>query len=236
MLGGASPRAQQNPTLADLLGRFRTTTVFGRQFEVAREIAKMGDVRVLGELEAWLNHDDRHLRGNAAFVFTSLGDPRGFETLRTILTDRSERPLGQGLARAPGNMATPTWWLSPQVQAGLVLSDRYYAVHLFGELKSQQAVDVLLPLLDDGDINYKVAWALGEIGDRRAIQPLIGALKNPDAHVRVSAIHALGQLHATEALPHLRALLHDQAVPNAGVRVPVAATAKAVIAKLGTKP
>jgi HEAT repeat protein len=207
MLGRASARGQQNPDLPDLLAKFRSTTVSWRQFEVAKQIAEMGDARVLKELEPWLNHDDRHLRGNAAFVFASLGDPRGFETIRTILTDRSERPLGQGLPTAPGNMATPRWWLSKQVQAKLVQSDRYYAVHLFGELKSPRAVDVLLPLLDDGDINYKVAWALGEIGDRRAIQPLIAALKNRDALVRVSAIQALEKLQATEALPHLRALL-----------------------------
>src|SRR5688572_26339158 len=35
-----------------------------------------------------LTHDDRHLRGNVAFVLGRLGDPRGFETIAAILADR----------------------------------------------------------------------------------------------------------------------------------------------------
>jgi HEAT repeat protein len=231
ILASAAGQGQQNPALADLLNQYRSTTVFWRQFEVAKQIAKMGDTRVLVELEPWLGLDDRHLRGNAAFVFASLGDPRGFETLRTMLTDRSDRPLGQGIPGAPGNAATPKWWLKEQVRA-----DRYHAVHLFGELKDPRAVDVLLPLLGDEDINYHVAWALGEIGDPRAIRPLIGALKDRDALMRVSAIQALEKLKAVEALPQLRALLNDQAFPRAGDRVSVAETAKAAIARLQKEP
>ena len=91
---------------------------------------------------------------------------------------------------------------------------------------------VLIPLLDDEDVNYHVAWALGQIGDSRARRPLIAALNSRDALVRVSAIQALERLEATEALPQLRALLNDQAMPKAGPQVPVAETAKAAIAKL----
>jgi HEAT repeat protein len=107
VLGSASAQGQQNPAPTDLLDQFRSTTVFWRQFEVAKQIVKMGDTRVLAELEPWLDRDDRHLRGNAAFVFAGLGDPRGFETIRTMLTDRSDRPLGQGIPGVPGNPATP---------------------------------------------------------------------------------------------------------------------------------
>jgi HEAT repeat protein len=231
MLASASTHGQQNPTLADLLNQFRNTTVSWRQFEVAKRIATMGDTGVLIELEPWLDRDDRHLRGNAAFVFASLGDPRGFETIRAMLTDRSDRPLGQGIPGVAGNLATPRWWLKEQVRA-----DRYYAVHLFGELKDPRAVGVLLPLLGDEDINYKVAWALGEIGDQRAIRPLIAALEDRDALMRVSAIQALEKLKAIEALPQLRALLNDQAFPRAGDRVSVAETARAAIAKLQKEP
>jgi HEAT repeat protein len=230
-LGSAGARGQQATAPADLLNQFRSATVFWRQFEVAKQIARMGDTGVLEELEPWLQQDDRHLRGNAAFVFASLGDPRGVETIRTMLTDRSDRPLGQGIPGAPGNPATPRWWLREQVRA-----DRYYAVHLFGELKDPRAVDILVPLLGDEDINYKVAWALSEIGDRRAIRPLIAALKDRDALMRVSAIRALEKLDATEALPQLRALLNDQALPRAGDQVSVGETAKAAIARLQKEP
>jgi HEAT repeat protein len=153
----------QNPSLAELQDQFQTTNV-SRQLDVGKQIANVGDVRALLVLESWLGHEDRHLRGNAAWVFASLGDARGFETLRLILTDRSYRPLGQGIPVVAGNMSAPAWWLPSQIEA-----DRYYAVHLLGQLKDPRAFEVLVPLLDDTTINYKVAWALGEIGDRLAI-------------------------------------------------------------------
>lgn len=222
-----APAQGQDPPVTELLAQFRSTTLASQQFEIAEKIVKTGDRRALTELEPWLAREDRRLRGNAAFVFARFGDPRGFETLRLMLTDRSDRPLGQGIPTAPGNMTTPKWWVRGQIR-----SDRYYAVHLFGELKDPRAVEWLLPLLDDADINYKIAWALGEIGDRRAIRPLMAALGDRDAHMRASAIQALVRLQATEALPRLRTLLADRAVPSAGLQVPVAETAKAAIAKL----
>jgi HEAT repeat protein len=213
-----------------LLDQFQTTN-FSRQLEVGKQIANLGDVGALPVLESWLTHEDRHLRGNAALVFASLGDGRGFDALRGILTDRSYRPLGQGIAFVAGNMAAPAWWMPAQIGA-----DRYYAVHLLGQLKDPRALDLLVPLLDDAEINYAVAWALGEIGDRRAIQPLIATLRDRDAHVRISAIQSLEKLGATEGLTAIRALLTDNALPNAGDQVSVAATAKAAIAKLQREP
>jgi hypothetical protein len=88
------------------------------------------------------------------------------------------------------------------------------------------AVDPLLPLLTDDDVNYKVAWALGEIGDARAVPALIATLQNKDAFVRGSAIASLGKLHAIRALPHLTALFADSAVPSAGDRHPVGVLAR----------
>jgi HEAT repeat protein len=205
--------------------QFSTATVFGQQFEVAQRIVKTGDARILKELEPWLRRDDRHIRGNAAFVFAGLGDPRGLETILAMLTDESIRPEGQGI---PGGRATV---------AGQVLADRYYAVHLCAELKDPRAIDALVPLLDDAGVNYHVAWALGEIGDRRAIRPLIGALTNHDAFVRISSIESLARLNAAEALPQLRGLLNDHATAtNNGARVSVADTAKVAIATLQKEP
>jgi HEAT repeat protein len=225
------PAAQQSATAARLLEQFNSTSVFWQQLEVAKELAKVGDAQVLRALEPLLGHDDRHLRANAAFVFARLGDPRGLETIKLILADRSDRPLGQGMSGGSFNTAAPRWWLTSQIRA-----DRYYAVHILGELRDGRGVDILIPLLADPEVNYHVAWALGQVGDRRAIGPLIRTLEDRDAHVRVSAIHALEALDAKEALPQLRGLLNDQAIPSAGPQVPVADTAKAAIAKLQKEP
>jgi HEAT repeat protein len=203
--------------MAPLLKEFADAENFGRQLDVAKRIVALRDTGILDRLTNWLKTEDQHVRGNAAFIFAGLGDERGFEAIRGILSDRSARPAGQGRAGAGQDQ---------------IVADRYYAVHLLGALKSARAVPILIPLLGDPDINYNVAWALGEIGDRRAIQPLIAALKDRDPLMRVSAIQGLEKLKAKEALPALHELLDDQAMPSAGDRVPVAATAKAAIGTL----
>jgi HEAT repeat protein len=214
---------QQNLSAAELLEQFKSTKVFWQQFDVAKKIVALHDTSVLQELAGWLNHEDRHLRGNAAFIFAGLGDDRGFEVIRTILTDRSERPQGF--------IAAGNWTLRAQIR-----EDRYYAAHLFGDLKDPRAVPILAPLLRDEEVNYIVPWALGEIGDKRAVGPLIEALDDKNPSIRVLAIYALEKLGAKEALPRLHALLDDQQKTNFGEQVSVANAAKAAIAKLQAKP
>ena len=54
--------------------------------------------------------------------------------------------------------------------------------------------------LKDSDVDSNVPWALGQIGDARAIGPLLDRLKENDPSVRVPAIYALETLNAREAL------------------------------------
>jgi len=226
--GQASQR--KSPLAAELLEQFKNEKVFWRQIDIAKKIVALHDSSILPELVSWLNHDDRHLRGNVAFIFSGLGDERGFEVISAILKDRSYRPQGQGQAVASSD---GRYHVEQQVHA-----DRYYAVHLFGVLKSARAVPVLIPLLTDPELNYKVAWALGEIGDKSAIHPLIETLQDRSPDVRVDAIQALGKLRAREALPDLRALLNDQetthfhARTGQGPQVSVGEIAREAIMKL----
>jgi HEAT repeat protein len=203
-----------------LVQQFERETVFWRQFEVAQAIVAAHDVNVLPKLESWLTQEDRHLRGNAAFIYGALGDPRGFDVIVAILDDRSQRPEAQGI---PGGR----WSLLGQIRA-----DRYYAAHLLGDLKDPRAIPILLPLLTDPEVNHIVPWSLAQIGNGSAIQPLIGALSDPNPSTRVLAIYALVDLRATEALPRLRLLLGDNEKSNFGKLESVADAAQAAIAKL----
>jgi HEAT repeat protein len=199
--------------------------VFWRQFEVAKAIAAAGDASVLPRLEPWLMHPDRRLRGNAAFIFARLGDPRGFDVIVAILEDRSEQREVQSIS----SVGTP--WIQGQIR-----EDRYYAAHLLGDLKDPRAIRVLVPLLQDPDVSYIVPWSLAQIGDRSAIPPLIEALSDPNASMRVLAIYALVELRATEAMPRLRQLLDDDAKSNFGKLESVADAARAAIAGLSSAP
>jgi len=205
-----------------LVDQFRNETVFWRQFEFAKAIADRRDTSVLPTLVSWLDHDDRRLRGNAAFIFARLGDARGFEVITGILTDRSDRPLEEG--------ARGKWTLREQIR-----SDRYYAAHLLGDLRDARAVPILIALLHGKDVNAIVPWSLAEIGDRRAIGPLIEILDDPDASMCVLAIYALETLNARETVPRLNALLNDPRKSNFGAQVSVGDAARAAMAQLLTR-
>jgi HEAT repeat protein len=220
----ASPhlaRGQQRPSVSELVRQFEEQKVFWRQFEVAQAIVAANDASVLPRLEPWLTHPDRHLRGNAGFIFSRLGDRRGFDVIVAILNDRSEAREIQEISGA----GLPA--LQPQIR-----QDRYYAAHLLGDLKDARAIPILVPLLTDSDINYVVPWSLGQIGDRSAIPPLIESLNDPNPSMRVLAIHALVELKASDALPRLRALLNDHARANFDKMESVADAAQGAMAAL----
>lgn len=225
-----APHSGQAQDAAGLVEQFQAENIFWRQFTIAKEIVRLQDRRALGDLASWLDHEDRHIRGNTAFIFAALGDDGGLRVISAILTDGSDRRLGQGIGIAPGNPATPGWWLAPQLRA-----DRYYAIHLLGELRDPRSVPILIPLLHD-ELNYKVAWALGEIGDTRAVGPLIETLSDTDPSVRVIAVGSLEKLGAKEVLPALRVLLDDHARANFGEQMSVDDAARRAIATLEMKP
>jgi HEAT repeat protein len=214
----AADAEMRSLSAAELLDRFRQEKMFWRQFEIGEALAATGNRAVISELEPWLTHDDRHLRSNAAYVIGRLGDPHGFATIAAILADRSTRSTGQGI---PGGR----WSVQGQIRA-----DRYYAAHLLGDLKDPRGVELLIPLLNDADVQDIVPWSLAKIGDRRAIAPLIAETERDDPSVRVLAIFALETLNAREALPRLQALLQDSRPSNFGDRTTVAEAARHAIA------
>ena len=216
--------AQTAQSVDNLVKEFETTKVFWQQFVLAKMLVRHGEKSALPALEHWLSNEDRHARCVAAFVFAGLGDDRGLEVIIAVLKDRSDRPEGQGVPTAP-------WSIQRQIH-----SDRYFAVNVLGALKDKRAVSILVPLLWDEQINYNVAWALGEIGDDQAIGPLIETLRDKSSDMRVSAIGALEKLGAVAALPHLYALLNDHEKSHTGDQISVAEKAKAAIASLETKP
>ena len=175
---------QQLGSATSLMEEFKGNRVFWQQFETAQKIVHLHDTSILEQLKPYLKDDDRHVRGNAAYVFAALGDDAGFEVIKAILTDRSGRPEGQGI---PGG----GWALSAQIS-----SDRYYAVHLFGDLKDARAVAILVPLLHDAEVNYIAPWALGEIGEKAAVPPILQMLSDKNPDLRVLAIDALEALRA----------------------------------------
>ena len=79
-----------SPEVSQLIRKFQgEESGFVDHVEIANEIAKVATLDDVSSLEPWLAHEDRHVRGNAAYLFAKLGDRRGLATIEGILTDYS---------------------------------------------------------------------------------------------------------------------------------------------------
>ena len=94
---------------------------------------------------------------------------------------------------------------------------RRYLALVLGKLGDRQAVDALLPAVEDPDPDTRLyaVWALGKLGDSRAVPAATKASLSEDAGMRKMAAYVLGQLHDRGAAPRLQVLLGD---PTADVR------------------
>jgi len=82
------------------------------------------------------------------------------------------------------------------------------AIEALGALKAREAVPMLIRLLDaDLWLQFAAVAALGEIGDPRAVQPLLDAI--PNEMLSEPAVEALGRIASPEALPRLLSILAD---------------------------
>lgn len=92
-----------------------------------------------------------------------------------------------------------------------------FTIKLLGKLKSKKAVPILIKLLEDikRDIRIASAEALGEIGGKEVIPPLLErTINDPDANVKKAAIQALGLIRDPQAYEPLRSLLDKEIYPD----------------------
>jgi HEAT repeat protein len=138
------------------------------------------DERVLGLLKAALSDSDEDMRGVAAFALAYRGDPAALEQVL----------------------------MTPQRTAGTNDSARALA-HI-----GAPAVDPLILALSDPDrpefARINAATALGEIGDMRAVEPLIAALRDEAPAIRLAAAQALGHLKHPRSGEALLTVLNDE--------------------------
>jgi len=83
---------------------------------------------------------------------------------------------------------------------------------ILGDLKIKEAVQPISRLLNDSQywVARSAAYALRNLADRSAIEPLIGGLGHADARVREAVLDALDELIAKPAIPAIaRSMLND---------------------------
>ena len=135
-------------------------------------------------------------------------------------------------AQRPGGIARPArarlaWMIAALLVVGAVGGAR--TAH------AQDRVDELAHTLASSSEKARMsaAVALGNLGDRRAMKPLVAALADPSPQIRIVAAAALGKLGHKSSLPALKTAASDDA--DATVRT-IAREAALLVAKANQLP
>ena len=71
---------------------------------------------------------------------------------------------------------------------------RAHAIEAVGKTRNKEALTALIRLLEEDTDKYRIIWAFGEIGDKRAIPTLNSLLASNDVYVRYNAYRALAKI------------------------------------------
>jgi|GEM_PF-6449645 len=131
---------------------------------IAEALGKIGDSRAVLVLIESLNDNNIYIRQNAAEALGRIKDNRAIEPLLKILNDNDEYV-------------------------------RHKVIKALGNFRDNRITDKLINILQkDEKCGSLAAVILGDIGDEKAINPLIRALSNKEWNVYDSAIKALVKL------------------------------------------
>ncbi|MGB3943775.1 MAG: HEAT repeat domain-containing protein, partial [Methanothrix sp.] len=177
--GAASLGNLGDPRAVDPLIEALSDEVSMVRLHAASSLVKLGRPEYLDRVILALKDEEKWVRGWAATHLGDIGDPRALFPLREALQDedpwvrsKASEALGK-IAEAPADDE--------------VAEEEKEAIEEDDELSR------LLYDLEHGDPGEKVAAALslGEIGDPRAVGPLVEALKDVEWEVRGAAVIAL---------------------------------------------
>jgi len=184
----------------------------------AEALGKLKDPRAVEPLIKALKDKDSGVRRSAAEALGKLKDPRAVEPLIGALKD--EYPLVRwSVAEALGELRDPRA-VEPLIKA---LKDKYWRESAAKALEkinpkwreteeAKKWVPVFISDLKSKSLGIREAavYALGELKDPRAVEPLIEALKDKDSGVRRSVAEALGKLKDPRAVEPLIGALKDE--------------------------
>jgi HEAT repeat protein/CheY-like chemotaxis protein len=151
----------------------------------AAALAKLDDVRIVEPFIGALEDKDRYVRREVAFALGKRQDARAIEPLLAALQD-SDRGVRQAASAALVKIGEPA--IDPMGNA----------------LQTAPA-----------GVRWAIAGVLSQMGDQRAMEPLVSLLNDEDRVVRRAAAAALGRLGDPRAVEPLIAALLDS---ESGVR------------------
>jgi HEAT repeat protein len=171
------------------------------QEQAVKVLVRM-DKAAVEPLLAALNDKNSAIRGRAAAALGQIGDARVVEPLLAALNDQ-DSAVRERAARALGRIGDARA-VEPLLAA---LNDQDRPERSCSEQKFPSVEPLLAALNDQGSsaVRRAAARALGQIGDARAVEPLLTMLKDGQK----VAVEALGQMGKAAVEP-LRTVLKDE--------------------------
>jgi HEAT repeat protein len=182
----------------------------------AKALGRIGDTRAVEPLSAALKDKYYSVRTSAAEALGKIGDTRAIEPLIAALKDDVEW-VRRSAAEALGMIGDMRAFkpLLASLKDNLVREKVEEALVKIGLPTVEPLITVLKKQDNDRFVRSGAARVLGRIGDTRAVEPLIAALKDEDDDVRGSAAGALGMIGDTRAVEILiESLNNDDSINN----------------------
>lgn len=192
-------------------GRILRKTEEDVRREAAKALGQIGDARAVKPLISVLNHSDWHVRDAAVEALGQIGDARAINPLIAALNDSQvyvRNSASSALKLMEHKLDDQQRVQVAIAQAGMVPA-AWKEVVGFGSIAVKPLIEALNDSDSSGSVHQKVVEALGQIGDARAVEPLIGVLNHRDWHVREAAVEALGKIGNARAINPLMAALND---------------------------
>ena len=186
------------------------------RWKAAAALGKLNDESAVDALIDAIKDKSWAVRRNATIALGDIGDERGFDPLLSSIKD-SDWHVRKYAAIALGKIGDERA-IDPLVKT---LQDedsdvRWKAIIALGKI-GKPAIKPLLDAFetDEWQVRGRVAEVLGNIGDERAVDPLIFSLynkkyKNQNKYVRGRIIEALGKIGDARAVDPLIKALDDQ--------------------------
>ncbi|MBI4826543.1 MAG: HEAT repeat domain-containing protein [Nitrospirae bacterium] len=159
---------------------------------IAIALGEFRDSRAVETLIIMLKNDDREVRRRAAFGLGMIQDTRAIKPLTGLLED-PEWSVREGAVEALGMMKDRRVvevlieaWNNEDSDVRIIAAE---VLVDFGSLAVEPLIDLLKH--DDSYFRWRAAWALGQIGDPKAIENLTHLLQDDVSEVRFITTEAL---------------------------------------------
>jgi cellulose synthase operon protein C len=140
---------------------------------------RLGDAKVIGDVLPLMDHPEKSMREAATFTIGRSGDKRAVPALLKALGDRRD-PVQVlaclGLAQIDDSRVGPAL-IATIKDSTKIDAVRAACAYAIGARKISAGVPALLAALEDnrGETQRLAAWSLGQLGEQRALGPLLRA-------------------------------------------------------------